>query len=47
MWENGKKYVGAFEDGFMQGFGTLTYKDSVYEGYFDKNLKVGKGTMKT
>ena len=31
----------------MQGFGVLTYKDSKYEGYFEKNLKVGKGVMKT
>ena len=45
-FKNGDKYIGNWADFKMDGFGVLTYSDSInhrYQGQWKDNLKHGQG----
>lgn len=46
MSKDGRKYVGSFADGVIQGEGTLTYANCMeYTGDFDLGRYSGQGTL--
>ena len=45
IFKDKSKYVGEFDDGIKEGFGTLTYpNEDEYEGEWKHNQKHGQGT---
>lgn len=45
-WMDGSSYTGQVLDSLRSGFGTFRQKDVVYEGYWVKGLRHGKGELK-
>mmetsp|Transcript_27843 Transcript_27843/g.42984 ORF Transcript_27843/g.42984 Transcript_27843/m.42984 type:complete len:698 (+) Transcript_27843:57-2150(+) len=46
-WKNGDKYVGKFKDGFIEGRGTMTFRDNTeYSGQWKRNKFHGDGTRR-
>ena len=52
VWSSGNRFTGRLAAGFKDGYGTMLYKrtnaaDSVVEGYWKKDLYVGKEKILT
>mmetsp|Transcript_14641 Transcript_14641/g.22585 ORF Transcript_14641/g.22585 Transcript_14641/m.22585 type:complete len:702 (+) Transcript_14641:53-2158(+) len=46
-WKNGDKYVGKFKNGYIEGRGTMTFRDNTeYSGLWKKNKFHGEGTRR-